>query len=107
MQPRRIERAGDERAVGRTDLGDAGDMQQRPGGFDLELAPQLIGAAHQRHIGRMLEIGEADDAGLAMRRAAIVVRRETIEPEHALTAAGQMIERGASHDAEPAHHDVV
>ena len=55
----------------------------------------------------MLEIGEADDAGLAVRGAAVVAGREAIEPEHAPAAAGQFVKRGAAHDAEPAHYDVV
>ncbi len=99
MQPCRSERPADQRAVRRADLGNAGDVQQRPRGLGLDLAPQLVGAADQRHIGRVLEIGEADDAGVAVRRAAIVARWIAINPEHALAAARQMVERGASHDA--------
>src|SRR4029079_544461 len=75
--------------------------------LDLDFAPQLICTADERHIGRVLEIGEADDAGLAVRRTAIVAGWIAIDPEDTPAAAGQMIERGAPHDAEPAHHDVV
>ena len=66
MQLRRGERAAHQHAVGRPDLGDAGDMEKLLPGRSFELAPQLIGAPQERHIGRMLPIGQADDARRSM-----------------------------------------
>ena len=51
---------------GEPDLGDAGDMEKLLPGRSFELAPQLIGAPQERHIGRMLPIGQADDARRSM-----------------------------------------
>ena len=87
VRARREQRARHHRAVGRADLGDAGDVQERLPARRLELAPQLIGAAQQRHIGRMLEIAEPDDARSAVRGALIVARRKALDAEHARAAA--------------------
>ena len=53
----------------------------------LDLAPSRIGAAHQRHIGGMLEIAEPDDAGFPVRGAALMAGREALEAEHPHAAA--------------------
>jgi hypothetical protein len=63
-------RSRHQRAVGRPDLEYAGNVKERPRRRRLDLAPQRNGAPHQRHIGRVLEISEPDDAGLPMGRAA-------------------------------------
>ncbi len=94
-------------AVGRADLGDAGDVDQRAPGGGLNLAPQRIGPAQQRHVGRMLEIAEPDDAGLAVRGAAVVRRGKALDADDAQAAARQLLERGAADGAEPDHHHVV
>ena len=54
-------------AVRRADLDDAGDAHQLAAAVGFQLAPQLVAPPQQRHIGRMLEIAEPDDA--ASRRA--------------------------------------
>ena len=45
----------------------------------------------------MLEVGEPDDAGEPVRRALVVEHVEALEPEHALPAPGEVVERRASH----------
>ena len=90
VQPRGGERAGHQRAVGRADLGDAGDVQQLLPRRRLKLAPQRIGPAQQRHVGRMLEIAEPDDAGLAVRRAVVVPGRKPLDAGDADAAARQL-----------------
>ena len=52
-----------------------------------------VGALHQRHVERVLEVGLADDPGAALRRAAGVRQRELLEAEHAPAAPGQFRER--------------
>ena len=106
VQPRGGKRAGDEFAAGRADLGDAGGVEERLAGRRFKLAPQRVGPAQQRHIGRVLEIAEPDDAGLAMRRALVVPGRKSLDACDADAAARQLIERRAAHGAD-ANHDHV
>ncbi len=61
----------------------------------------------QRHVVRMLEVGEPDDAGEPVRRALVVEHVEALEPEHALPAAGEVVERRAPHSADTDDDDVV
>ena len=75
--------------------------------FGLELAPQLVRAAQKRHVVRVLEVREADDAREPVRRALLVEQVEALEPEHALAAAGEVVERSAPHSADSDDDDVV
>src|SRR6476659_5134497 len=54
----RATRADHVRAPGRARVDRPGDDQQRLAGGDLELAPQLIGAPHERDVGGLLPIRE-------------------------------------------------
>src|SRR5262245_32331189 len=69
VQAAGFERAGDHTAAGPARLEYAGGRQQRLARKLLELAPVGEGAAHQRHVGRMLGIAKPDGAALAMRGA--------------------------------------
>ncbi len=100
------QRALHQAALGRADLGDAGDVEQRLSGRDLELAPQRIGAAQQRHVGGMLEIAQTNDAGAAVGGAAVVTRRIALKPENALSAACQCVDGRAAHDTKAADDDI-
>jgi hypothetical protein len=82
-------------------------VQQLLVGLRLELAPELVRAPHQRDVGRVLEVREADDARQAVRGAVLVRDVEALETEDALPAAGEMVERGAAHSADPDDDDVV
>ena len=42
-------------------LDGAGDVQELLPGPALELSPKLVSAPHQRHVRRVLEVGEPDD----------------------------------------------
>src|SRR5258705_10232969 len=81
-------------------------MEELPPRRLLQLAPQRVGALYQRHVGRMLEIGEPDDARCAMRGTAVVAGREPFDAQDALAAACKPMERGAAHHAKPDHDDV-
>ena len=72
-----------------------------------ELVPQFVCAQEQRHIGRILEVGLADDAGAAVAGSSVVCGRELLQPQHALPAGGEMVGRGAAHAAQPDHDDVI
>ena len=52
VQARRAQRAGDELAVGRTDLDDAGDREERPARSRRRARATAVGGAQQRHVGR-------------------------------------------------------
>ena len=54
----------------------------------------------------MLEIGLANDAGLAVRGTERMRRRETVEAEYVAAATGQMKRRGAAHRAQADDDDV-
>ena len=106
VQPAGRERARHHFAVRRADLGDAGDVEELRSRRGLKLAPQRIGPAQQRHIGRMLEIAEPDDAALAVRRALVVPRHKAFDADNADAAARELMQRRASHRAEPDHDHV-
>ena len=89
VAPGAVERAGDEAAVGRPDGEAAGGHEQPRAGLGLERLPRGVGALHQRHVERMLEVGLADDPRAALRRAAGVRQRELLEAEDTPAAAGQ------------------
>ena len=104
--------AGFARAQEDVAVGGAG--VQRPGGDEQllagglrRLAPQFEGALEQRHIGRVLVIGEADDARDAVRGALCMGDVEAFEPEHPFAAAGQLPARRRAHAADPDHDHVV
>ena len=88
-------------------LDDAGDVQELLARLGLELAPELVRAPQQRHVVGMLEVREADDPREPVRRAVLVQEVEALEPEHALPAAGEVVERRAPHPADSDDDDVV
>ena len=88
-------------------LDDSGDAQELLAGFGLELAPQLVRAAKERHVVGVLEVREPDDPRQPVRRALLVEQVETLEPEDALAAAGEVVERSAPHSADSDDDDVV
>src|SRR5262245_13494386 len=85
----------------------SGRPKQRRPAQSFQLLPKLISTLHQGHVGWMLEIGFADDAGLPMRGSSLVRRRETIEAKHAAPVAGEMERRGAAHSAKANENHVV
>ncbi len=85
----------------------ARDEEQLLAGVGLELPPELVRAEDERHVARVLEVRLADDPGEPVRRAALVRNLEALEPEHALPAAGEVVERRAPHAADSDDDDVV
>ena len=55
----------------------------------------------------MLEIAEPDDAGLAVRGAAVVPGLEALDAEHMHAAPREIEQRRAAHRAKPDHRHVV
>ncbi len=100
------EGALEQRVVLRAAIDRAGGDQQRLAGRPLGLGPELVGAAQQRHVGRVLVVRQADDAADAVRGAHGVRDVEALQPQHALAAAGELPAGGAAHAAH-ADHDHV
>ena len=67
MQLRRFERSAEHRTVGSADIERARHDQQPLLDLAFERPPQLIGAVQQRDIGRMLKVGQTNDAREAVR----------------------------------------
>ena len=76
-------------------------------GLVLELAPQLVRAAQERHVVRMLEVPEPDDPRQSVGRAVLVQHVEAFEPEHAAAPPSEVVERCAPHPADSDHDRVV
>src|SRR5579862_5329710 len=77
---RGLARAGDDEPAA---LG-----EQALAGLGLDLAPDLVAAAHEAGEERVLAVGKPRDARLAMRRAHLVRRREAVDAQHARAALG-------------------
>src|SRR5450432_3746450 len=82
-------------------------MQQGLTGLRFEIAPKLVGAKQQGHVGWMFEIRLPDDPRGTMARAAIVRRGELLETEHAFSPRGEVCRRRAAHAAETEDDNVV
>ena len=107
MLGRGTQHAGHDDAVRRARLRQADLVEQLSARLLLQLVPQPVAFEQQRHVIRVLEIGLADDARVAVRAAAIVRRMEAVDAEHAHAAARQMIQRGTAHAAGAEHDRVV
>ena len=68
--------------------------------------PEPVAFEQQRHVVGMLEIGLANDAGVAVGAAAVVRRVEAVDADGPHAAAGQLVESGAA-DAASAEDDGV
>ena len=82
-------------------------MEELLARLGLELAPELVRAAEERHVVGMLEVREADDPGEPVRGAALVKQVEALESEDAPAATREVVERCAPHPADSDDDDVV
>ena len=99
--------AGDELAIGRTEIEAAGLREERLGRFLFERAPKVPRAAEQRDVAGVLEVREADDAREAAGRSEGVAARELLEAEDAQTALREMCRRGRAMGSEADDDRVV
>lgn len=106
MLARAAQAAADDVAVGGADHQAAGHLQQVCSRVFLKPAPELIGAAQQRHVGGMFEISEPDHPRSAVTRSLGVTRLELFKAEHPFAARGNMRGSGAAHAAEADDDDV-
>jgi hypothetical protein len=107
MFPARRKRPLDDAAPLRPGIDRPGDEEQWLARQPLRLAPKFIGAAEQRHIGRMLEIGEADDPVQPMRRPHPMPDIKPLDPEHPQPPPRQLPAGSRAHAAEADDDDVV
>ena len=101
------ERSGEHRAVYRTAIDAAGDVEQPFTRESLQLPPQLVGAAQQGDVAGMLPVGQTDDSGETVGRAEFVEQVVAFQAQDAETAPGEMKERGAPHPAQAYYDDIV
>src|SRR3712207_3161183 len=73
-----------KRVVFRAGVDRSRDDQEFLARHALDLAPEFVGAAQQRNIGRILVIGQPNDAADPMRRPHAMGNVEALEAEHAL-----------------------
>ena len=85
----------------------ADDLEQPLARPRLELAPELVGAAKQADVSRLLVVGKADDPRLAVHRAAVVHEPELLEAEHPLTPPGEVKGGRGAHRADADDDRVV
>jgi hypothetical protein len=100
------QRALEDEAVRRSRVHRPGDVQEPLACHRLELAPQLVGAAQQRHVARMLEVGEPDHSCHPVGRALLVRHSEALDPEDAQAAAGE-VEQGRAAETPDSDDDHV
>jgi hypothetical protein len=77
-----------------------GDVQEAFSNPPLQLAPKLIRPPQQGHIRGIFVVGEADDPRHAVGRSELVRNRETLQAEHAPTAASELEQGRAPHPAD-------
>ena len=95
----RLERALEDGAAFGTRIHASRDVEELLSGETLELAPQLIRAPEQRHVRRVLPVGEPDDSGEPVGRAVLVHQVVALEPEHPQAPAREVEQRRAAHPA--------
>src|SRR3989304_2286960 len=85
----------------------AGRDQQRRPRLSLKITPQRVGSLDQGDIGWIFEVGLPDDAGPAVRGAAVMGGGELLEAQHPEAAAGEVMRRGAPHRAQAQNNYVI
>jgi hypothetical protein len=85
----------------------SGQAAQFAAGLPLELLPQGVGVLEQRDVAGVLEVGAAEDPGLAAGRAAVVARGEAVVPDD-LGSAGRQAPGGlAAHRSDADDGDAL
>ena len=101
------QRSFEHETAGEAHVEPAGDMQQRLVESVLQVTPQGERPAEQRHVGRILEIGEADDAREPMGRAEPMPEFVLLEGQHPKAACREVGGGGAPHPAHTGDDHIV
>ena len=75
-------------------------MEEAGPGLGLEVPPEVVGAAQEGHVARVLGVGQPDDSRVAVARAAAVAGLELLEAQAGGAGLGEVVEGGAAHGAE-------
>src|SRR5262249_12660999 len=87
---------------------DAPVQKQQPLSRELlQFPPELVSAAEQRHVSRILEVGQTNDPVDAMRRAQVMTDVELLQSQNAPSPGGTLENRGAAHASHANHNHVV
>ena len=95
-----MQRALQQRGIGRADIQPAGDVQQGFAEIAFQAAPTFVGTLQQRHVEGPFGIGEADDARFAVRRTVGVRDVVLLQPEHPRATLSERVTGGAAHAAD-------
>ena len=101
------QRSFEHETAGEAHVEPAGDMQQRLVESVLQVTPQGERPAEQRHVGRILEIGEADDAREPMGRAEPMPELVLLEGQHTETARREVGGSGTPHAAHAGDDHII
>ena len=82
------------------------DVKEAGPRLGFEVPPEVVGAAEERDVARVLGVGKADDARVAVARAAVVAGLELLQAQAVGAGLGEVVEGGAAHGTQP-HHDSV
>ena len=97
---------GVQQRTDRRDADDTAQLDDRPARILLEVVPALEGIQHDGHVGRTLLDAPADDARRSVRRTEDVALPVALDADHRASLAGEGVNRGATHHAEPDDDDV-
>lgn len=90
-----------------TTINRPGDVQQLAPCACLQLTPELICTAQQRHVAGVLRVRKADDARLAMAGAAVMPWVELLQAKAGYPLHCQLAQRCAAHCAQADHHCII
>ena len=94
-----LEGTGDDFAFGFAHVKPAGDVHEFLLGFGFELVPEEVGLAEEGNVVGVFEVGEADDAGVAVGGAFAMRDVELLEAQDAFAACSKMVAGGGAHGA--------
>ena len=107
VQFRRCQGAGKQFAILAASIDRTGRDQQFLAARRFDVMPELVGAQQQRHVIRVLVIGQPDDAADAVGRAHRMGDVEPLQAENPLAAARQLEGGRAAHAADADDDDVI
>ena len=99
-------RALEDGAAGRAGVDASREVEQALARAPLQLVPQLVGPAKQRHVGRVLGVDQPDHTRDPVRGPHLVGDVETLQAQDALAPPRQVVGDGAPHASDAGDDDV-
>jgi hypothetical protein len=92
-----LQRAFEHPTVGWPGVDRSGDVQEPLASPGLDASPQLVGPLQEYHVGRVLVVGQADDARVPMRGPHRVRDVVALQPEYPLATARELVKGRTAH----------